>query len=249
MKLRVILSSCLCIFSLLANGAEESIERALQHGDRQDKDIAADMLRKPAKVMAFFEFKPGLKVLDVFSGAGYYTEIAARVVGQTGHVDAHNNAPYVAYIGAEKLAARYANQRLPNVTQLLQDANQLHLPANYYDRILLILSFHDLYHVDEENGWHKIDDMAFLAKLHAALKPRGYLAIIDHVAPAGSGSEAGNSIHRIDPEIIKDKMRTSGFTLVDEADFLQNLADPLDIPMWDPKVRGRTHRVVLKYSK
>ncbi len=249
MRKSVVIGLMVSLIHMSAIASNPYIENALKDPARSEKDVATDMLRKPGKVLSFLEVKPGQTVLDVFSGSGYYTEIAARVVGPKGHVDAHNNAPYVSYIGEDKLAARYGEGRLPNVTQLLQDANALNLQENHYDRILFILSFHDLYHVDEKNGWDKIDDKQFMAELKKALKPGGYIGVVDHVAAPGSGSEMGNTIHRIDPQIIRDKMQQWGFKLVGEADFLQNLADPLDLPMWDPKVRGRTHRAVLKFTK
>ena len=248
MKFYVLLLILFCA-NLWAKEPSLAIKQAVNDSGRSEKDQKADPLRKPDKVLSFFELEPGMQVLDVFSGGGYYSELAAKVVGPTGHVDAHNNAPYVAYIGEDKLAQRYGDNRLPNVSQLRQESNALDLEKNHYDRILLILSFHDLYHVDEKNGWNKIDDQAFMTKLKGALKPDGILGIVDHAAPAGSSSEMGNTLHRIDPQIIRQKMAEWGFELIGEADFLQNLADPLDIPMWDEKVRGRTHRVVMKYKK
>lgn len=232
-----------------ASAVPNYILEAVSDPHRPEADILADGNRKPDQILAFFDLRPGMNVLDVFSGGGYYTELAARVVGATGHVDAHNNAPYVNYIGADKLEARYGEDRLPNVSQLLQDANSLDLAKNHYDRILFILSFHDLYHVDEKNGWAKIDDKVFMQRLLASLKPGGILGIVDHAAPADSGTEVGNTLHRIDPELIRQKMLDWGFKLVGEADFLYNPEDPLNVPMWDPKIRKKTHRVVMKFTK
>ncbi|WP_416306345.1 class I SAM-dependent methyltransferase [Neptunicella sp. SCSIO 80796] len=241
----------LMLFGLLtplSSMANDVIQQAINNPDRPAEDKLRDSQRQPDKVLAFFEFKPEQQVLDVFSGSGYYTELVARIVGPKGHVDAHNNAPYIKFIGEDKITARYADKRLPNVTQLMQDANSLELPTNHYDRILFILSFHDLYHVDEQNGWDKIDDQVFMTKLLDALTDDGILGLVDHIAPAGSGTQAGESLHRIDPAIIRQKMAEWGFKLIAEETFLHNSDDPLDIPMWDKNIRGKTSRVVMKFT-
>ncbi|WP_438865236.1 class I SAM-dependent methyltransferase [Neptunicella sp.] len=232
----------------LATLADDLIQQAIDNPDRPAEDRLRDNLRRPEKVLTFFDLQAGQQVLDVFSGSGYYTELAARIVGPAGHVDAHNNGPYIQFVGEDKINARYADNRLANVTQLMQDANQLDLPDNHYDRILFILSFHDLYHIDEKSGWGKIDDQVFMTRLLKALKHNGILGLVDHIAPAGSGTEAGETLHRIDPAIIRHKMKEWGFKLIGEADFLHNPSDPLNVPMWDKTVRGKTSRVVMIFT-
>lgn len=221
---------------------------ALKAAGRAEEDLAADARRQPDKVLSFVDIKPGMRVLDLFSGGGYYSEIVANIVGEKGRVDAHNNTPYINYIGVEKLQKRYGDARLANVQQLHQEANALALCEGCYDRILMILTFHDLYHVDTKNGWDKIDAPALMAKVRASLKPDGVLGIVDHVAPAGSPAETGNSTHRIDPQLIKDKMAQWGFNLAGEADFLRNPEDKGELPMWDASVKGKTDRAVMKFS-
>ena len=181
------------VLALLANtnGYADPVIRALENSSRSEQDLKTDQTRKPAQFMHFLGVKPGMTVLDIFSGSGYYTEIASLIVGEEGEVDAHNNKAYVDYIGEEKLNARYKDKRLPNVSRLTQEANKLSLKANHYDRILLVLSFHDLYYEDEKNGWPKIDADAFMQKVKKALKPDGLLGIIDHDAKPGNRARHG----------------------------------------------------------
>ena len=49
--------------------------------DRSDADRAADKRRDPVPFLAFAGLMPGMKVLDMGAGAGYSTEIVARVIG------------------------------------------------------------------------------------------------------------------------------------------------------------------------
>jgi predicted methyltransferase len=221
---------------------------ALSTTTRDAEDRTVDAGRQPDKVLSFLEIKPGMRVLDLFSGGGYYSEIVANIVGESGHVDAHNNTPYLNYLGVEKLEKRFGNNRLPNVQQLKQEANDLALCAGCYDRVLMILTFHDLYHINTKSGWDKIDAPVMMAKLKSSLKADGVIGIVDHVAPAGSAQESGNTTHRIDPQLIKDKMALWGFSLVGEADFLRNPEDKGELPMWDASVKGKTDRVVMKFA-
>jgi predicted methyltransferase len=113
--------------------------------------------------LAFFDIHPGMQVLDLFSGGGYYTEILSEVVGQKDQVDTHNNAAYVSFIDPDKLEKRYADNRLSNVQQHIREANDLQLCDACYDRVMM-LTFHDLYYVDVKNGWNNIDAPALMKK-------------------------------------------------------------------------------------
>jgi predicted methyltransferase len=228
--------------------AQTSVEQLLNSPNRSAEDKKSDLTRKPAKFIQFLDIQPAMQVLDVFSGTGYYTEIVAGVVGPTGHVDAHNNQAYVNYIGAEKLAKRYQNNRLPNVNQITQEANTLSLKDNYYDRVLLVLSFHDLFYVDEKNGWPAIDATTFMKVIGQTLNQNGVVGIIDHAAAPGTDISSAQTAHRIDPAIIVKKMQEWGFTLIGEEDYLRNNLDPLTVPMWDESISGKTDRIVMKFA-
>jgi predicted methyltransferase len=223
-------------------------EKALATSTRPAADKDVDFRRHPEKVLAFFQVQPGQRVLDLFSGGGYYTELASIVVGEQGHVDAHNNNAYIHYIGADKLLKRYEKNRLSNVSQLHQEGNDLQLCTACYDRVLMILTYHDLFYVDEKSGWPAIDAQSVLNKVRKALKPDGLVGIIDHNAVAGAPVDSAQTLHRIDPQIIKDGMAQWGFTLQAEADFLANPADSGELPMWDESVRGHTNRAVLLFG-
>jgi predicted methyltransferase len=58
--------------------------------DRSDADRVADKRRDPVSFLAFAGLMPGMKVLDMGAGAGYSTELVARVIGPTGTVYGQN---------------------------------------------------------------------------------------------------------------------------------------------------------------
>ena len=81
------------------------------------------------------------------------------------------------------------------------------------------------------------------------MKEDAVVGIIDHNAVAGAPITTSQTLHRIDGEIIKNKMQEWGFTLASESDHLRNPNDKKALPMWDPSIRGKTDRVVYKFKK
>lgn len=229
--------------------ANQVIEDAVSSPGRSEVDLTADRNRKPGDVLEFLEIQPGMYVLDLFSGGGYYTEIVSRVVGESGKVVAHNNQAYLDY-AADTLADRFQEGRLTNVRQLLAEADDLDLPPNSFDAVLAMLTWHDFYYVDEENGWPAIDAGRMVAELCNALKPGAILGLTDHVAASGSDpTETAQSLHRIDPARIKDDIESGCFRFEGEINVLRNPRDDLAQPMFAQDIRGNTDRVVFKFRK
>jgi predicted methyltransferase len=229
--------------------AEQTVEEALAWKERSAADRVSDLDRKPLQVLEFLEIKPGMRVLDLFSGGGYYTEIVSRVVGEDGMVVAHNNQAYIDY-AADVLAGRFERQRLPNVQQVVAEVNDLELPPNSFDAALAMLTWHDFYYVDEENGWPAIDRELVVEMLCNALKPGAILGLTDHVALPGSDpEETARDLHRIDPQRIREDLESGCFRFEGEIDALRNPADDLTRPMFAEGIRGKTDRVVYRFRK
>ena len=222
---------------------------ALAQPARLQSDREKDPLRKPGEVLAFFEIKPGMKVLDLFSGGGYYTEILSGVVGPGGEVVAHNNSAYLNYL-ADEINQRYGDKHLKNVERLTAEAYELDLPAQSFDAAFAILTWHDFYYVDADHGWPAIDVPAMTAKLCDALKPGAVLGVIDHVASQGADPhDSAQNLHRIDPNRIKTDLEGTCFVYEGELNALRNSSDDHNLPMSDPSVRGRTDQVMFKFRK
>jgi predicted methyltransferase len=221
---------------------------AVAADSRLPGDYERDAGRKPATVLEFFGIEPGDTVLDLFSGGGYYTELLAHVVGPDGHVIAQSNKAYLNFVGDE-FKERYANDRLPNVDILMAENNELELAAGSLDAIMLVLSYHDIYHVDVESGWEKIDRDKLLAELYKGLKPGGVFGVVDHVATSGAPPETGDTLHRIDPARVIRDVEAAGFELDGQSDALRNPADDHSKIVFDPAVRGQTDRFILRFRK
>ena len=132
-------------------------EAAVANESRPEADRGRDANRKPGEVLEFIGVQPGMTVLDMFTGGGYYAEIIAHIVGSEGRVIAQSNQAYMNFgnVG-EVFNARFGDGRLSNVETLMAENNELSLDADSIDVVMLVLSFHDLYLVDDANGWARV---------------------------------------------------------------------------------------------
>lgn len=224
------------------------IAAAIAAPERSDKDRERDARDRPAEVMAFAGITQGMAIADVFGGGGYWTELLARAVGPDGSVTLVNNAPYLEF-AREDIKTRFADDRLPGVTRRTIETCDMKLGKGQFDLILIVMSYHDLYYVDEAGGWPAIDAGGFLDQLHAALKPGGSLLIIDHAAAAGAGTSGAGEIHRIEEAFAQRDIESHGFNLEKTWDGYRNPADDLSKLVFDPAVRGKTDRFTHLYRR
>lgn len=223
-------------------------EEAVANPARPEEDRARDADRKPVAVLQFFGIAPGMRVLDLYAGGGYYSELLSYVVGSSGSVVTHTNNAYMGFVG-DQFHARFDNNRLPNVEVLMAENNELKLPADDFDAVMMILAYHDIYYANPANGWPKIDGPGLLAELYQAMKPGAALGIVDHYAESGAPRETGGTVHRIDPGIVISEVEAAGFRLEGKSDALRNMNDDYTKNVFDPGVRGKTDQFILRFRK
>ncbi|GAA0244254.1 class I SAM-dependent methyltransferase [Rhodanobacter caeni] len=223
----------------------DAITRAVADPARQ-ADRADDARRKVAQVMAFTQVKPGQKVLELIPGSGYFTRVFSAVVGTQGHVYAVVPDEYakVDSEGVSTIKALAADPHYANVSVLTQPAAMLRAPESV-DLVFTSQNYHD--YPDPFMG--KVDPVTLDRQAFAALKPGGVFVVIDHVAPAGSGMRDTNTLHRIDPAIVKSQAKLAGFVFDGQSDALRNPADPHDIKVFDKSIRGHTDQFMYRFRK
>jgi predicted methyltransferase len=249
-----VLTMCAGAFGSAAFAADntssggDAITQAVANTQRPESDRARDSQRKPAQVMAYFGVAPGQQVLDMYAGDGYYSELVSNAVGPKGSVVAYNNDVY-AGMTADKRAARYADGRLSNVKQLVSANNQLELKADAFDVVLFILSYHDIYYLDGSRGWAKVDRPAMLAEVFQATRSGGVVGVVDHIAAPDTDAATLLTLHRIDPELIKQDFVAAGFKFDGQSEILLNPQDDLGVMPMLPTNRGKSARAVLRFTK
>jgi predicted methyltransferase len=233
---------CLPFMHASADQYDDLVQAAIDEPGRLERNSSRDAARKPDEVIKFFAVQPGMTVLDVLATGGYYTEILAGVVGDSGRVISHEMA-------AEGMdpdyyfAAHIRNSpHLDNVVPIYADLRDLDLKENSLDQVFLIQNFHDLWFDD-----YAVDPDKTLAVFRKALKSGGTLAVIDHVAEDSAPASAGNSIHRISPTLTRRVLEEAGFVFEAESDILLNLSDDISRNVFAPDLRGKTSRFIHRY--
>ena len=215
--------------------------------DRPDADLLADANRKPAAVLGLFSPQPGDTVLEIEAGAGYYTELLSRAVGETGKVYMQNPAGFDAFIG-EAVKQRLEG-RLANVTYLKSNFDTFAVPDASADIVTWFQGPHELWYKPEGNPEGLGDPDRSFAEIARVLKSGGQFVVIDHVAPAGAPPTTGNDTHRIDPAIIRAHAEAAGLILETESGLLRNPADDGLTNVFDPAIRGKTDQALLIFRK
>ena len=226
--------------------SQEALERALTDPARQAHREASDARRKPGELIAFAGVKPGDKVLDLIPGDGYWTRIFAKIVGPEGKVYAVWPINYgrVALGNVETLRGLSADKYYGNIVTQVQPTTTL-TAREPLDVVWTSQNYHD--YPDEFMG--KADPSVLNNAVFQILKPGGTYVIIDHMAAPGSGMRDTEEFHRIDPAIVRSQVEAAGFKFVGESKVLNNPADPLNVAVFEPSIRGRTSQFAYRFVK
>lgn len=221
-----------------------NIAAAVADTSRPPKDIASDARRRPGEVLTFAGVRPGDKVADVMPGSGYFTRIFSKAVGPTGHVYAIVPQEFATRFpeGVKALQALAADPAYANVSVLIAPINEFSSPVPL-DLVWTAQNYHDLY--DKFMG--PADVPRVNKAIRAALKPGGTFLVLDHADAPGTGLGGTESLHRIDPQVIKTDVSAAGFVLEAESDLLRNPADDHKTLVFDPAIRGRTDQVIFRF--
>jgi len=217
-----------------------AIAKALADPARADQ-ANDDTRRHAADVVAFSGVKPGWQVVDFLPGQGYWTRIFTGVVGPSGHVYAL--WPSASGERAKATVEALNGRKLGNVTAAV-DPGLITLDKPV-DLVWTVQNYHDL----PNGGRGEAALNAFNAAVFKALKPGGTYIVIDHAAPAGSGLSDTETLHRIDPAIVKKEVLAAGFTFAGESKALANPKDDHTLKVFDAKIRGVTDQFVYKFRK
>lgn len=221
---------------------------AVAHAGRSADDLKRDPVDHPAEVLRLSGIKPGMQVADFFAADGYYSELLSYLVGAQGHVLLLNNAGYDKFV-KDAWKERIEHQHLANVEHRTVEPEHMGLADASLDAVLMIKVYHDLYWVDPDNGWNKIDVAAVLDQIHKALRPGGIVLLVDHSAKAGTGNADAGRLHRIDEAFMRDDFKAHGFEVAAKSDLLRRPDDKRELISYKPPAVGQTDRFIYVLRK
>ena len=158
---------------------------------RWSNEEERDRLDEAREVMDRADIRPGMTVADIGAGEGYYTVRLARRVGPKGRVLAEDIVAGV----RDQLADRVARYRLDNVSVRLGEAADPKLPADSFDRVLMVHMYHEIAQPYE-----------FLWRLRPSLKPGGLVVVVDADRPTRN--------HGTPPALLRCEFAAVGYTQV-----------------------------------
>jgi predicted methyltransferase len=269
----VLLASIAAPLATAKPAIPDYLDKAVNNAARPQSDRDRDINRRPAEVIAFAGIKPGDKIADLMPGGGYFTRIFCAIAGDEGHVYAvtvPRTIPRQTPNQAATPAATPSFEPCTNVTPVTlatrnRPAPELHSDSDdpgwvyeYYqqspaaENLLLpepvdVIWTSENYH-DLHNPAFGSPDMARVTKsFFAALKPGGILIIQDHTAKAKSGARDTQTLHRIDPELVKREVMSAGFKFVGKSKLLRHKEDTLTTKAHD--MHGKSDRFILKFRR
>lgn len=155
---------------------------------RWSTEEARDRVKEADRVMDMAGIAPGMTVADIGAGEGYYTIRLAERVGAKGRVLAQDVVPSV----RDKLADRVYRERLDNVSVTLGAPADPKLPANSFDRVLMVHMYHEIGAPYE-----------FLWRLRPSLKAGGRVVIVD--------ADRATADHGTPPALLSCELAAVGY--------------------------------------
>ena len=218
---------------------------AVANPNRPDADRKRDEDRKPAESIAFTGMKPGDRVVDMIPGKGYFTKIFSGVVGPKGWVYAYFPSDLdEIYKKNNVQMPPPADPNYPNVSFIHAPMAQFLVPEKV-DIVWTSQNYHDLH----DKFFGPADVPAVNKAIFDALRPGGVYVVLDHVAEAGSGLRDTDTLHRIDPAVVKKEVEAAGFVYVGESKVLADPADDHTKKVFDSSIRGKTDQFIFKFKK
>ncbi len=165
-------------------------------------DPKRDKLQMPYHVVEIMKITPGMAVVDLGAGTGYFMSHLSKATGENGTVAALEIEQSL----VDHMNKRAEKQGLGNVKARVVAPNDPALDPQSVDRILIV------------NTWHHLPDrVSYAKKLATALSADGMLFIVDITMESEKGPHKS---HRILPETIIETLEKAGLKAIVEKETL-----------------------------
>lgn len=203
---------------------DPALVAAIAGSQRSAANKARDPWRHPLRSLEFWALAPGLTVVDIDPGGGYWTEILAPYLSAGG-------GRYIAAIpdktadqaAQSAFAARYADRSVYGAIGFAGFSDQgLVLPEGSVDMVLFSRYIHDL--LDPPTALDQV-----LVSIQAALRPGGVMAVEEHRADPRA-MVPGASDGYVSEGFVIEAARKAGLVLAARSEINANPRDSKDHP-------------------
>ena len=227
-----ILTIITALASLGPAHADEALAAVIASAHRTPAHVARDVWRHPRETLEFFGIRPGMTVIEISPGGGWYTEILAPYLRDKGQLilAADDPASGFAYYrrSAERLATRLqAQPALYDRVQVLPFEVPAKTSLGTIANVDMVLTFRNVH------NWAAEGDAAVLAvfkSAHAVLKPGAVFGVVDHRLPADQVQDAKASSGYVHVAYVTRLAQAAGFRLAAASEVNANAKDPAKHP-------------------
>jgi len=228
-KVLFALSAGLLSTSLLAGdlSINARVEQAMFGDHRSASNQERNRYRHPVGTLEFFGLEYGMKVLEIWPGGGWYSEILAPVLRDRGNYVVASwdqsvaDQPAYRYSLHEEMLAKFAAE--PSLYDQVQvipwspPQSPSLGDANSYDLILTFRNTH---------GWvsEGVADQVF-AEFARVLKPGGALGVVQHRAAEGTDPAVTAEMGYVSEAAVIALATAAGLQLEDRSEVNANSAD------------------------
>jgi predicted methyltransferase len=238
-----------------ASDASEKLQAALALPHRSEKNRARDVYRHPRETLSFFGIRPDMTVVELWPGGGWYTEILAPYLKESGKLYVTNTAS-----GKKLDELLAANKDVFGAVQvsLIKPPDELQIaPEGTAD---LVVTFRNIH------GWMPsgLDGKVYAAAFRA-LKSGGVFGVVEHRSKPGADPAELKDTGYVPEEYVIKKIEEAGFKLAEKSEINGNPKDTKDYAkgVWTlpPTLRlgdqdrekylaiGESDRMTLKFVK
>ena len=211
-----------------------ALDAAIAGDHRSLENKARDKFRRPKQTLAFFGFQSDMTVVEIWPGGGWYTEILAPALKDSGKLYAAQysvNPSYGyqrRYFGSflSKLGAKPDVYRDVEITTLDFPYALAIAPAGSADMVLTFRNAHNWVNP----GYGKQAAPLSFKVMFDALKPGGVLGVVDHRWPDATTEDPNAENGYVSEERIIKLAKAAGFELATRSDINRNSEDDHEHP-------------------
>lgn len=246
-----------------ARQSDDRLKQAIAGDQREAKNQARDVYRRPYETLTFFGISPDMTVVEIWPGRGWYTEVLAPYLRGTGKLyaasyekDATGHVGQIQKGYLEKLKAHPEVYDEIIVTELSRNKTDI-APPGSADMVLTFRNVHNWMRFGYEG--------AVFEAMYKALKPGGILGVVEHRADPNEIPDPQARSGYVPQNTVIEMAEAAGFRLAEKSEMNANPKDTRKYPegVWTlpPSLRlkdkdrdkylaiGESDRMTLKFVK
>ncbi len=253
----------------LAARAEETpaqdgrLKEVIAGDHRSEKNKARDKYRNPFETLTFFGIRPDMTAVEIYPGRGWYTEILAPYLKDSGTLFAAEHPGDPSYAALQRSLDAF-DQKIQDAPELYGEVKRTKLtkeghiaPPGSADLVVTFRNVHSLMGSGTEQE-------AFAA-MFKALKPGGVLGVVQHRGDPNVKQDPKAGLGYVNEDYVIELAEKAGFDLAEKAEINGNPKDTKDHPknVWTlpPSLRlgdedrekylaiGESDRMTLRFVK